>query len=297
MKSPDASLGWAPLNNPTIVLETAISESMTKLQLDAQRLLQGGCEPDTDTGIQCVIIVCIHPIAKQIVQGEGAGSTAIDAMTIEIWRNARRDKTEDYKVELLKGGASARMQTEPVVVSRHVYTLKQIQDEFPPALQNSIQEATVKPKDAEQSYANNPPIPRNPPLADANEDNDEAPSPPQSPADDLPYFTIYLEDLISQSHVPPDLRNSVYVNIPYRVFLDAYIKGHLQPAPAPVDNSDVGQSQKSMDFPGFKREREIAEGAKNDLKPEKEVEEQVNEHGNGETGKKVPVKRRKVDGI
>lgn len=198
------------------------------------------CEPETDTGTQCAIMLHVHPIARQILRDGGGVDThgaSEDAMTIEIWRNAR-DETDDYRL-LITGPESEQPeqpeQVQPVMVSRHVYTVEQLRGEFIPEFQRKMLKPAKKARTpAAQLYDRDPPIPRNVPMAEkpdggvlgANQNDTIALR--NAGTDNLPYFTIYIEDLITQSLVPSKLRNLNYVNIPYRIFMDAYINQHAK---------------------------------------------------------------------
>ncbi|KAF8432868.1 hypothetical protein BGX38DRAFT_1333924 [Terfezia claveryi] len=261
-KTPDASLTFGWLTTSSIVLETGLSESMSKLRLDMRRLLQGGSKPETDSGLQCVILLRIHPVARRMARGEkvdwpsgGANATNDDAMTIEVWRNAR-DEDNDHKIILLGGdkrGGSKRQQTNPILVSQQVYSLSQLQDDFIPEFKIKVLESQVMMESALRAAKlckRKPPIPRNVPMAAAPHHGEE------------PYFTIYFEDLVTQSEVPRHLRNLIYVNVPYRIFIDAYLETHLAfLLPNDTNVKDNNESELNVrgghiDFTGFTLERE-----------------------------------------
>lgn len=256
-----------------MALATELSESMQKLRLDSRRFLDGGCERETDSGVQCVILLRIHPIAREMVRGENVDLTSrnVDttdnnAMTIEIWRNAR-DETNGHKLIISgpnkpdsEGTGSSQQYTNPILISRQVFTLSQLKYEFIPELQRKYlqPEGIMEPALAAAKLCKaKPPIPRNIPLNAASpEGNDLTPAdinpatfPRHALDESIPYFTIYFEDLVTQSEVPDQLRNLIYINVPYRVFMDAYLEDHryvLLPA----------GFKRTINWTGFKLQRE-----------------------------------------
>lgn len=300
-----------------MVLETGLSESMPSLHRDAQRLLQGGCNPADDSGLQCVILLRVHPAAMDLVRRfnsttptptTDSTTKAGVAMTIEIWRNAR-DEKDNHKLIILgldkRGGGSGREHTNPILVSKHIFTLADLRDEFIPAF---IQEdsdlapaptATLSAAAASQAYQGPsfPPIPRNMPLA-------AQPAPVNV---STPYFTIYCEDLLTQSQVPAEMRERIWVNVPFRVFVDAFVEEHARwilPVPGVVLGAGAGAGEgadgagglglglglglgRVVDFRGWKRKRTWegeGEGAgETTVSEQQEVGDQAKlRNGNGE---------------
>lgn len=232
-KSPDASLGSEDHDHPTLVQETAYSESPNDLQQDAKdwllRLVADGVAAMEEHATQCVILFKINPELNKTwipaFQAAIAGnfdwdpefappcstflsSQALDttALTVEIWRN---------EVDAASGGLkrhrSARGRPSlctPVCISIDTISTT---DLFNTWIWEYLAASRVRRHTSFHAIQDKPPIPR-------------STVPSDGASYSRGYVTLYLDDMLSPPEIRSEDRGTIWINIPVRMWVWAYLR-------------------------------------------------------------------------
>ena len=223
-KSPDCSLGPADQALPTLVLETGYSEPEGGLHNDATtwlvRLIRDGVTELEDHAVQCVVLLkvskklaayCQKFRDARLAPGANEAEANItfpegNAIVIEVWRNSRDPKTGGFiKARTPRG---RKGQSIPVCISCHTITLKDLFEIWIPEFQEQIARKSSQRFETLQDLD---PIPRS--VVGS------------SPANG-PYFTLYLDDLLPPADIPKEVRGTVWVNIPVKLWIWACLRSY-----------------------------------------------------------------------
>ncbi|RPB18427.1 hypothetical protein L211DRAFT_874838 [Terfezia boudieri ATCC MYA-4762] len=230
IKCPDACLGTVDDSIPTLVLETGYSQTVGEIHTVAKTWLWRPIMDERvareDHAVQCVIVFKINenlskhwlPAFRQAFEKNNFNTNrdlAPDpasflskvalqsiALTVEIWRNEKDATTGELKRE--RTVRNRPTCTIPVCISTHSITTEQLFDTW---IWEYLSDVRSRTQEAFHTLQDHTPIPRSTVCT----------------AQQNKYFTLYLDDLTSPKDIPPNRRETVWINVPVTVWVWGYL--------------------------------------------------------------------------
>ncbi|KAF8416569.1 hypothetical protein EV426DRAFT_578657 [Tirmania nivea] len=234
IKCPDACLGPVGEDIPTLVLETGYSQTPGELHIVAKawlhRLIKDEMAPLEDHAVQCIILFKINenlskkwlPAFRESLERQdfdlnrdlapNASTFLSDAvlqtiaLTVEIWRNESDASTGALKRE--RTVRNRPTSTIPVCISRHDITTSQLFDTWIWQYLSDFRNKSNSTFQELQKLQDQPQIPRSTISTDSQNK----------------YITLYLDDLISPKDIEQDLRGTIWINLPIKLWVWGYLR-------------------------------------------------------------------------